>query len=117
MLARSHVIEILFWVCIILAIIAVAYIREQEWTKKRVEINYNVAKRHLDLLQNDKDERYNRDPFTTKPFLTVERNNVKIYYSMGPDRIDHKAKVLYDPTNGIFSAGDIFLPINENKQP
>ena len=32
------------------------------------------------------------------------------YYSIGPDGIDQKGKILYDPTNGAQSQGDIFLP-------
>ncbi len=34
-----------------------------------------------------------------------------VVYSIGPDRIDNKATVQYDPTNGTISRGDIFFPV------
>jgi len=40
------------------------------------------------------------EPIKTEPF----------FYSIGPDGIDQKGEILYDPTNGTKSKGDIFLP-------
>jgi hypothetical protein len=34
-------------------------------------------------------------------------NKDGIIYSVGPDRVDDKLQLLYDPTNGTYSAGDI----------
>ena len=34
------------------------------------------------------------------------------YYSIGPDGVDQKGEILYDPTNGTNSQGDIFIPFN-----
>jgi len=38
-------------------------------------------------------------PFQTKPFL----------YSLGPNQTDQKGKILYDPTNGTITPGDIYF--------
>lgn len=45
------------------------------------------------------------DPFTTGPLL---RNpGGQGWHSVGPDHVDNKAEILYDPTNGTYSGGDI----------
>lgn len=44
-----------------------------------------------------------RDPFADRP-ITVTADRV---YSFGPDSIDQKGYVVYDPTNGTISPGDI----------
>ncbi|MFB3895784.1 MAG: hypothetical protein ACE14V_05720 [bacterium] len=49
------------------------------------------------------------DPYTDKPFLWTKNSaNQPIIYSFGPDRADNMAKLVYDPTNGTISNGDIF---------
>ena len=45
------------------------------------------------------------DCFST---TTLKNANNRIY-SIGPDRIDNFAKIIYDPTNGTFSTGDIII--------
>ncbi len=46
------------------------------------------------------------DPFTGKKYLEI--NGVS--YSVGPDGIDNGLKLIYDPTNGTISPGDIIVP-------
>ena len=36
-----------------------------------------------------------------------------LYWSVGPDGIDQNAQVYYDPTNGVLSAGDIVLRVQD----
>lgn len=51
------------------------------------------------------------DPFTTSP---LRRAADGTWYSVGPDRKDNDGKLIYDPTNGTYTAGDIVaapLPI------
>ncbi len=43
--------------------------------------------------------RKDRGAYTSEP----------VFYSLGPDGVDQHTAVLYDPTNGILSAGDIFF--------
>ena len=45
------------------------------------------------------------DPFTTSTLISY--NN--FIYSIGPDKIDNYALIVYDPTNGIISRGDILV--------
>ncbi len=45
-----------------------------------------------------------RDPLTT---ATLQAAREGRFYSAGPDRKDQSAAVVYDPTNGTFSDGDI----------
>ncbi|MBN1903370.1 hypothetical protein JW926_18775 [Candidatus Sumerlaeota bacterium] len=45
------------------------------------------------------------DPFTEKEPFRKE----SFFYSIGPDKIDQKGGLLYDPTNGTVTPGDIFL--------
>lgn len=43
------------------------------------------------------------DPFSGEDY----RTSGTLKYSLGPDMIDDKALIIYDPTNGTFSSGDI----------
>ena len=48
------------------------------------------------------------DPFVDKPFRwSQDSTGVPFVYSVGPDFKDDSVKVLYDPTNGTVSGGDI----------
>ena len=48
------------------------------------------------------------DPFSDKPFLWATDSIGRPFaYSVGPDFKDDSAKIIYDPTNGTTSAGDI----------
>jgi hypothetical protein len=50
------------------------------------------------------------DPFTDKPFLWTQDSTGRSFaYSTGPDFKDDSAKLVYDPTNGTTSQGDIVL--------
>lgn len=46
------------------------------------------------------------DDRTDKTLRTVDDG---VVYSFGPDKIDNKAAILYDPTNGTLSSGDIYF--------
>lgn len=49
------------------------------------------------------------DPFTDKPFLwSIDSAGKPFAYSVGPDFKNDSAKLFYDPTNGVISAGDVF---------
>ena len=48
------------------------------------------------------------DVFSAQPKTTL-REAPEHYYSIGPDRKDDAGAILYDPTNGTVSGGDIFL--------
>jgi hypothetical protein len=49
------------------------------------------------------------DPYTDKPYLwKTDSNHHPIAYSSGPDAVDNIANLVYDPTNGTSSDGDIF---------
>lgn len=49
------------------------------------------------------------DPFQNKPMNVVTETSATCIYSIGPDRVDQGAAISYDPSNGTFSAGDIFI--------
>jgi hypothetical protein len=42
--------------------------------------------------------------------LEKKQNTFSLYYSVGPDGKDQKGMLLYDPTNGAGSLGDIYIP-------
>lgn len=51
-----------------------------------------------------------RDPFTEKPLRASEGTTETLrIYSLGPDIVDDRARISYDPTNGTMSAGDVFI--------
>jgi hypothetical protein len=48
------------------------------------------------------------DPFNDKPFLwTTDSGGKPFAYSVGPDFKDDSAKIVYDPSNGVVSVGDV----------
>ena len=52
-----------------------------------------------------------QDPFTTTTLRLISGKDSFVVYSVGPDAKDDAASLVYDPTNGTVSAGDIFLQI------
>ena len=52
-----------------------------------------------------------QDPFTGTPLRFIANRAPFVVYSVGPDKEDDKAAFLYDPTNGTFSPGDVFIEI------
>ena len=59
-----------------------------------------------------------KDEFTTGTplrFAPLSKNELVIY-SLGPDKDDDRASLEYDPTNGIFSNGDICLRIPRERE-
>ncbi|MBX7247230.1 MAG: hypothetical protein K1X53_17160 [Candidatus Sumerlaeaceae bacterium] len=52
------------------------------------------------------------DPFTSAPLAWISQGKDQmIVYSFGPDSADNKAAIIYDPTNGTVSAGDVVTTI------
>lgn len=49
------------------------------------------------------------DPFTGEALRPLPGSND--LYSIGPDRIDQQGALIYNPTNGIISDGDIIVPV------
>ncbi len=47
------------------------------------------------------------DPFSTKPFVYIRKDDGFSLYSLGPQIDDNLGALEYDPTNGTVSAGDI----------
>lgn len=47
-----------------------------------------------------------------KQYTLRIRNSTLLIYSVGPDGKDDMAAVLYDPTNGAHSTGDIWVTVN-----
>ncbi|MEN6626313.1 MAG: hypothetical protein ABFD69_08820 [Candidatus Sumerlaeia bacterium] len=51
------------------------------------------------------------DPFAQKPMNAIRETTSTLIYSIGPDYADQRGAISYDPTNGIFSGGDILIRI------
>lgn len=52
-----------------------------------------------------------KDIFGTGPLRGIKTPSEFTIYSFGPNKKDDSGKILYDPTNGTFSSGDIILQI------
>jgi hypothetical protein len=50
-----------------------------------------------------------RDPFTGKPLKIIDDGTESLFYSLGPDLEDQGGQIVYDPTNGMISPGDLTL--------
>lgn len=50
-----------------------------------------------------------QDPFASSPFKYFSQDTEVILYSIGPDTTDDHAQLVYDPTNGVTSKGDIVV--------
>ncbi|MEN6626673.1 MAG: hypothetical protein ABFD69_10650 [Candidatus Sumerlaeia bacterium] len=76
------------------------------------EENTALARRNLDLAALERmlgGAAEYKDPFTEKPIGSAEEGKAVAIYSIGPDARDDHARIVYDPTNGTCSAGDIIL--------
>ena len=69
--------------------------------------NYNKGNITMEKYKLFTHERGFKDVFDNKALKYALINNDIIFYSIGPDRIDNKASIIYDITNGIISIGDI----------
>jgi hypothetical protein len=47
------------------------------------------------------------DPFTSAPLRFLSTPDLFVAYSVGPDKVDDRATIEYDPTNGTVSVGDL----------
>lgn len=57
-----------------------------------------------------------QDPFSAQPLRFTPNREPFMIYSIGPDEMDDKATVVYDPTNGTISAGDIFIEMPRKRK-
>jgi len=57
-----------------------------------------------------------QDPFTTAPLRFFSDPSLFTCYSIGPDNQDDRATVLYDPTNGTTSGGDIIVEVPRQRE-
>ncbi|MFH0794343.1 MAG: hypothetical protein V2A74_09965 [bacterium] len=57
-----------------------------------------------------------RDPFTEKSLVVAGTEDERIIYSLGPDLVDQHGELIYDPTNGVASAGDLVLRLAKPKK-
>ncbi len=55
-----------------------------------------------------------QDPFTSLTFNYFSQSTEVVLYSVGPDTTDDHAQLLYDPTNGTMSKGDIVVKLTVN---
>ncbi|MBX3727824.1 MAG: hypothetical protein KF858_01465 [Candidatus Sumerlaeia bacterium] len=72
------------------------------------------AHRHVSLMTPDVIAVGATDPFTNQP---LRASNSGFHYSIGPDLIDQGAVLLYDPSNGTLSTGDIIAGWDRLTQP
>ena len=47
------------------------------------------------------------DPYSYKPMKARHASSFILIYSIGPDLIDNNGSLIYDPTNGLYSQGDL----------
>lgn len=52
-----------------------------------------------------------KDPFTFQPLHFLNTSHGLTGYSVGPDQADNHAAIVYDPSNGTTSAGDLLLEV------
>jgi len=57
-----------------------------------------------------------KDSFSSEPLKFVSNPDVFTCYSIGPDKQDNYANMIYDATNGTVSSGDIFIKVPYQKQ-
>ena len=57
-----------------------------------------------------------RDPFGSGPLGFFSSSDTYTCYSIGPDEMDDRAAVSYDPTNGTVSRGDIIVEVPRQRQ-
>ena len=91
-----------------------SYLSPPDFTSEAVrtavsQARVNLVRAGLDHLLGQPSDAM--DPFTGEPLRVIERDSETLIYSLGPDRTDHHGEIQYDPRNGTFSAGDIFIRI------
>ncbi|MEN6624920.1 MAG: hypothetical protein ABFD69_01690 [Candidatus Sumerlaeia bacterium] len=85
---------------------------DESLVRRRMQYNAALLRANLtglDLISGRKTHEI--DPFQNKPITVVENTTSTLIYSIGPDRVDQGAAISYDPSNGTFSAGDIFVRV------
>ncbi|MFB3895229.1 MAG: hypothetical protein ACE14V_02890 [bacterium] len=77
------------------AAIQLYYLKRKQWPKELNDLKTYVSPMPV-------------DPFNDQSFLwAVDSSGKPFSYSVGPDFKDNAVKVVYDPTNGVMSVGDI----------
>ncbi|MFB3895228.1 MAG: hypothetical protein ACE14V_02885 [bacterium] len=77
------------------ATIQLYYLEHKQWPKELNDLKPYISSIPL-------------DPFNDKPFLwSIDSTGKTFIYSVGPDFKDNLAKVIYDPSNGVDSVGDV----------
>ena len=70
--------------------------------------NHKTPNKLEDLIPNPLNT-LPQDPFTSLSFHYSNQSSEIVLYSFGPDTTDDHAQLLYDPTNGMMSQGDILV--------
>ncbi len=97
--------------------IALTRLSRLRLAKRLVQLNDNGQNRSMEDAISKYIKTEPIDPFedNSKSFLYSQAQ--KLYYSIGPDRRNDYANIVYNPSNGIESRGDIFLPVYANSSP
>jgi len=117
--------------CVLVVIIAWRYPawimekeKEEEWRMKasmaRSKLG-TINKRLLALPVMDEknastlllQDPYVFDPITHSEFQNHLSSDTMLIYSIGPDLIDQYGQIMYDPTNGSISNGDVTLSLSK----
>lgn len=80
-----------------------------KYTVSRVKHGLNVVKDVINNPDSQSRDAYDLyDRFSPKHTLKLRASDGVLYmYSIGPDKVDDLGLIVYDPTNGTVSAGDI----------
>lgn len=74
------------------------------------QLDRGVYPETLEALASEDTASLPADPFGEGPLSYVATGREPQIYSYGPDRRDNYGSLLYDPTNGVLSSGDIYFP-------
>ncbi|MEN6626784.1 MAG: hypothetical protein ABFD69_11220 [Candidatus Sumerlaeia bacterium] len=91
-------------------------IRFPNFNDVQVRANANAALLNLDVAGLDLiagGSGGGTDPFNNQPLKTISEPESTLIYSLGPDGVDQRGAVTFDPTNGATSAGDICVRVKK----
>lgn len=101
-------VELLVVIAVIMLISAIAiYNMSGGLTRSKVSRTLGELSRFPSIIAT-RGEIPQNDPWG-KPYTLYHDGNSIYYYSWGPNQSNDGGTVLYDPTNGIISDGDIFI--------
>ena len=96
---------------------------EPGFFESQIRSRNEYTKEELQRLSSPRQElaedflRGTKDPYTNAPYRLKDASPAVWVYSIGPDRLDQKGEILYDPTNGMVSIGDIWVEDDEQSPP